>query len=169
MAADIAQNAAKIAPLVEPVRAALPFAVRARAEGLYHATYRPLFHQLPGKHCAFDVQTLAVVDRDLRPVFATIVLASSSCSSARQRRFVGKIVFTCGHGLQPQRAALGRNAAPATSRMSLSARITSSESATFTCGYCCTELYPLFAGSIVDPFQRRPGLHQPVAHARIWP
>ena len=67
MAADIAEDAAEEFLFVEPVRAAFPLAMRADAERLHHSANRALLHQLPGKHRALDVQTLAVIDRIFPP------------------------------------------------------------------------------------------------------
>ena len=69
MAADVAQNAAKIAFVIKPVRAPVTFAVRTGAEGLHHAPNCPLVDKLTGKNSAFNVQTLAVIDCVFAPGF----------------------------------------------------------------------------------------------------
>ena len=99
MAADITQNAAEIASIVEPVRTSTAFTMRAGAQGLDHPANCPPLDQIARKNCAFNVQALAVVNRVLAPGpghhgFGVFQLFESS-----QRCFVGEIIFTRRHHL----------------------------------------------------------------------
>ncbi|MNC61130.1 hypothetical protein D3C75_1110550 [compost metagenome] len=97
MAADIAQNAAEVAPIVEPRRATLAFAVWAGTQRLHHFANGPLLHQLSGKHRALNVQAFAVIDRVFFAGFRHHGFGIRQLFQAGERGFVGEIVLTGSH------------------------------------------------------------------------
>jgi hypothetical protein len=166
VAADVAEDAAELLPLEEPIRAggfAQP--VGSEADNLDDAAYGALLHEVGCKHRRLVVQPLAVIDHVLAPRPRDNGLGLVELGHRRERRLVAEVVLASlhdlaaegspfrGHGRRGDQAdpGVGQNLVNGARGLRL--------------GELGPEGLGLLGIRVIDPFERRTRLQQAVAHA----
>ena len=165
VAADVAENAAEVATIVEPLRTTAPFPVRTGSQGLHDAANRALQHQLSGKDRALYVQTLAVIHRVFLPGLRHHCFGIGQLFKGGERRFIREIVLTRGHRFQPQCTAPGRDGGTRHQAHLVVVEYHVQRRRHVGLRILLDEFIHLRRIGVVHPFQRGAGFNQAVAHA----
>ena len=120
--------------------------MRPHADDLHHAADGSGLDELAGVDGAFHLQPFAVIYKVFSACFRDGFLYVGELLKCGERRFVGEIILPGLHHTDAEAARSLVTHAPATSLVSSSERICSSESAAWACGYCLRNA-STFAGS----------------------